>query len=113
MNRRVCALKGKVLALRLPGYGHLQVQLMLDIIERAEAGAGTEGRYKADMLIRIGYVCQRMPPAPLTTAAKAAWRAGLQLMRSQEEPPDMDLYAQVAHLISHLLSLVALAGVCL
>ena len=92
MRRGLFALKGKDLALRLPEYGHL----MLEFIERAKNGTGSEGRYNADTMIRVGHTCRVMPPAPLMDAAKAAWSAGLEILRSQDDP-DMDLYAKVAN----------------
>ncbi|CAL5220282.1 g2267 [Coccomyxa viridis] len=77
---------GKHMALRLREYGHL----MLPFIEQSKA----EGRFKAEEWVSFGYACLAVPPTPLMPAAKAAWRAGMQLMRSSGEPPDVDTYAQ-------------------
>ncbi|CAL5220262.1 g2243 [Coccomyxa viridis] len=95
-HRHCLADLGKSMALRLPGYGHLMVQY----IERAIA----HGNIPGDMMADIGYLCligkekggRRYPPSPLIPAAKAAWRAGLQLMRSQREPPCMERFAKAA-----------------
>ena len=110
-KRSLCALKGKSMALRLPGYGHLMVQY----IERAIA----HGNIPGDMMADIGYLCligkekggRRYPPSPLIPAAKAAWRAGLQLMRSQREPPCMERFAKVTQATSHLLEINDRAGI--
>ena len=75
------------MALRLREYGHL----MLPFIQQSKA----EGRFKAEEWFSFGEACLAVPPTPLMPAANAAWRAGMQLMRSSGEPPDMDLYAKV------------------
>ena len=105
VNRRFCALKGKDLALRMPG----QDELMLQYIGWGK----TEGRIPGDRMASVGYLCligeerggRRYPPSPLIPAAKAAWQAGLQLMRTQREPPCMERYAKVTQPTSHLLRL--------
>ena len=89
--------KGMNLALKVPGYG----ELMLQYIEWAR----TEGRYPGVRMAAIGLACLTLPPLPLKPAAKAAWRAGLELMRSQRGPPDMDLYAWVRHPDKNLMTL--------
>ena len=66
---------------------------MLQLIEQAK----NEGLFIGDKLVHIGYVCLQNRPSPHLPAAKAAWRAGLQLMRSQGEPQDMDEMAKVTH----------------
>ena len=65
-------------------------QLALQLIEQAK----TEGRLTADELVEAGYTCLSAR-APQVPAARAAWRAGLQLMRSQSEPPCMETFSKV------------------
>ncbi|CAL5220264.1 g2245 [Coccomyxa viridis] len=65
-------------------------QQMLQLIEQAK----NEGLFIGDKLVHIGYVCLQNRPSPHLPAAKAAWRAGLQLMLSQGEPQDMDEMAK-------------------
>ncbi len=96
------------MALRFQGYGHL----MLEFIERAKTGTGSAGRYDAKTMTQVGFACLVMPPDPLTDTAKAAWRAGLELMRSQRVPPDVNLCAKVAHPTSHLLSHTDSVRIC-
>ena len=74
-------------------------------IERAQS----QGSMTGDEMAHLGYLClhgvedrgRKHPPSPLIPAAKAAWRAALQLMRSQTEPPCMKAFAMVMHPTSH------------